>query len=268
MMSIAESLRTHLPFMRRYARALTGSQERGDAYIRSVLEVLVADPSALPQGMDMRVALYRMLSALWSASRVDIDEDARASEIWETTADEKLRALPPAARQAFVLVSVEGFSIPDTATVLDVSQEHVDALLDSAAKDIAVQVSTQVLIIEDEPMIALELEQIVEDLGHGVTAIARTQSEAVAAYDANQPGLVLADIQLADGTSGIDAVNDFLGRPETAPPVIFITAYPERLLTGDRPEPTFLITKPFSPNMIKAIVSQALFFNGAAEAVA
>ena len=266
-MSVAASLKTHLPLMRRYARALTGSQDRGDSYIRTVLEVLVADSSALPRGMDVRVALYRMLSMVWASSRVDIDEDAR-SPGWEANADSRLSALPPAARQAFVLISVEGFTIADTALILDVDEDHVRTLLDAAARDIAAQVSTDVLIIEDEPMIALELEQIVTDLSHGVTGIARTRDEAIAAYNAKRPGLVLADIQLADGTSGIDAVNDFLGRPEGAPPVIFITAYPERLLTGDRPEPTFLITKPFSPEMIKAIVSQALFFDGVAEAVA
>jgi hypothetical protein len=70
---------------------------------------------------------------------------------------------------------------------------------------------------------------------------------------------VLADIQLADGSSGIEAVNDILGI--SGVPIVFITAYPERLLTGERPEPTFLITKPFAPENVKAITSQALFFD-------
>jgi CheY-like chemotaxis protein len=72
---------------------------------------------------------------------------------------------------------------------------------------------------------------------------------------------VLADIQLADGSSGIDAVKDILARLDV--PVIFITAFPERLLTGERPEPTFLITKPFQRSTVKAAISQALFFNAA-----
>jgi len=266
-MSVAASLKTYLPFMRRYARALTGSQDRGDAYIRAVLETLVADPTTMPQGMDPRAALYRMLSTLWSSSRVGGQVDDRPPA-WEASADLHLSSLPPAARQAFVLISVEGFDVADTASILDTDEDHVRTLLDSAARDIAAQVSTDVLIIEDEPMIALELEQIVEQLGHAVSATTRTHAEAITAYDDHRPGLVLADIQLADGSSGIDAVNDMLGRASDAPPIIFITAYPERLLTGDRPEPTFLITKPFSPEMIKAIVSQALFFRGAAEAVA
>jgi CheY-like chemotaxis protein len=74
--------------------------------------------------------------------------------------------------------------------------------------------------------------------------------------------MVLADIQLADGSSGIDAVNDILTTFKL--PVIFITAYPERLLTGERPEPTFLITKPFQPEIVKAVISQALFFDAKA----
>ena len=44
-------------------------------------------------------------------------------------------------------------------------------------------------------------------------------------------------------------------------PVIFITAYPERLLTGAKPEPTFLIRKPYRPDEVKAVISQALFFD-------
>jgi hypothetical protein len=44
-------------------------------------------------------------------------------------------------------------------------------------------------------------------------------------------------------------------------PVVVITDYPERFLTGTPPEPAFLITKPFSDDTLKAIVSQALFFD-------
>ena len=73
-----------------------------------------------------------------------------------------------------------------------------------------------------------------------------------------QPGLILADIQLADGSSGLEAVNELLATFEA--PVIFITAFPERFLTGERPEPAFLIAKPFQPATVSAIISQALFF--------
>jgi len=124
-------------------------------------------------------------------------------------------------------------------------------------------VATDVLVIEDEPMIAMDLEGILEGLGHRVMGVARTHAEALKATSQEQPGLVLADIQLADGSSGLDAVNDMLRSFQV--PVIFITAYPDRLLTGERPEPAFLITKPYQPDTVKAIVSQALFFERKAQ---
>ena len=105
----------------------------------------------------------------------------------------------------------------------------------------------------------MDIEALVASLGHQVTEVARTHAEALAAVRRRRPGLILADVQLADGSSGISAVHDILGSLRV--PVIFITAYPERLLTGERPEPTFLISKPFRHEMVKAVISQALFFD-------
>ena len=108
-------------------------------------------------------------------------------------------------------------------------------------------------------MIAIDIETIVQSLGHRVHGIARTHDESIALFRSGSPGLVLADIQLADGSSGLEAVNELLRLREV--PVIFITAFPERLLTGERPEPTFLLTKPYQPDTVRATISQALFFD-------
>ena len=143
--------------------------------------------------------------------------------------------------------------------ILSKNQTETGALLDEASRSIVNQVATDVMIIEDEPIIAMDLEALLESLGHRVTGIARTEKEAIHLASSKRPGLVLADIQLADGSSGIDAVNKILLNIDV--PVIFITAFPERLLTGEKPEPAFLITKPFMPDMVKAVVSQALFFD-------
>ena len=178
--------------------------------------------------------------------------------IGETAVDRKLEQITPLPRQAFLLCSVEGFAPDEAAVILNTSPSNIEALIDDAGREIAAQVATDVLIIEDEPMIAMDLESIVEGLGHRVAGVARTHKEAVDAVAKEKPGLVLADIQLADGSSGLDAVNEMLGSFQV--PVIFITAYPDRLLTGERPEPAFLITKPYQPDTVKAIVSQALFF--------
>jgi CheY-like chemotaxis protein len=167
--------------------------------------------------------------------------------------------LTPRTRQAFLLNAVEGFAVGEVALILGISEAQALDLIDEAAADIADQVATTVLIIEDEPVIALDIESMVEDLGHEVIGVARTHREALAQVQRARPGLVLADIQLADGSSSLDAVNAILMQFEV--PVIFVTAYPERLLTGNKPEPAFLITKPFRSDMLKATISQALFFD-------
>jgi DNA-binding NtrC family response regulator len=157
------------------------------------------------------------------------------------------------------LVSVEGFSNAEAAQILEISEQRVDRLLQEAGTDIGRQIATDVLIIEDEPLIALELKQILQEVGHRVIAIARTRADALVAVKRSKPGLVIADIRLADGSSGLDAVNEMLG--SFAVPVVFVTAFPNRLATGNGPEPTFLIPKPFRADAVKAVVSQVLFFD-------
>lgn len=256
-MPLSQQIAPHLPYLRRFARALSGSQSGGDAYVVETLEALVADPTLFPTGVDPKLALYKVFLSLWNSVPLN-QRDVPAGSL-PTPGERYLEAITPRPRQAFLLRTVEGFSLDETATILGLAAEEVRALLDEAGREIADQVATDVLIIEDEPVIAMDLESLVEDLGHRVVAVARTHKEAVAAAAQHQPGLVLADIQLADGSSGLDAVNDMIAAFPV--PVIFITAYPERLLTGERPEPAFLITKPFQADTVKAAISQALFFD-------
>ena len=256
-MSMSSRIAPHIPYLRRYARALSGAQSSGDVYVAAVLEALIADPDLFPADQTPRISLYKLFSSLWQSLEVNIREDAPTSA-WEERASRNLKAISPLPRQAFLLVAVEGFTTNEAAHILGVGESEFSSLIDRASTDIGRQVSTEIMIIEDEPLIAMDIEQMVESLGHTVTGIARTQKEALSLFEKQQPGMVLADIQLADGSSGIDAVNDILA--QVSVPVIFITAFPERLLTGERPEPTFLVTKPFNPDMVKALISQALFF--------
>ncbi|AHB48347.1 chemotaxis protein CheY [Hyphomicrobium nitrativorans NL23] len=256
-MSLAETIAPHLPYLRRFARALTGSQESGDAYVVAVLETLVADPESFPQGQMKRVGLYKCFLKVWNS--ISVNQEPATPK---TQADRSLEAITPMPRQAFLLASVEGFTTQQIAEILDCTPETVTQLIEEAGTQIAEQTATDVLIIEDEPLISMDLEALVKDLGHRVSGVARTHREALAEVRKRKPGLVLADIHLADGSSGLDAVNEILLGFNV--PVIFITAFPERLLTGERPEPTFLITKPFEPNTVRALVSQALFFGTSA----
>ena len=144
----------------------------------------------------------------------------------------------------------------EAAGILGSSIAAVSTDIVTARQFITDSLQASVMIIEDEAIIALHIRSIVEGLGHSVTGVARTRTEAVALAEKSRPELVLADISLADGSSGIDAVKDILSAMSV--PVIFITAFPERLLTGERPEPTYLITKPFEPETVIATIGQAL----------
>lgn len=255
-MPSAQAVAQHLPFLRRYARALTGSQPSGDAYVAATLEALIEDPSALNDPAGARVALYRAFTSIWNS--LDVNGRAETPE-GGIPAEQRLIQITPLPRQAFLLVALEGFSEADAAKVLDLPDvTTLRDLVEEAGRELAAEIATDVLIIEDETFIAMDLEGLVQSLGHKVLGVARTHSEALALARTHRPGLILADIQLADGSSGLDAVNELLRSFQV--PVIFITAYPERFLTGERPEPAFLIAKPFQPATVSAVVSQALFF--------
>ncbi|QUD86859.1 anti-anti sigma factor/receiver protein PhyR [Phenylobacterium montanum] len=254
-MSLLVRLAPHLPYVRRYARALTGDQVRGDAFVRQALEALAAGRVSLDHGLTPRVGLYRAFHEVWSAEGAD----PGAAPAAEGAPARRLMRIPPRSRQAFLLTALEGFTPGEAGQILGVDFAGVDGLISEAQREIDAELATSVLIIEDEPVIAADIEGLVRELGHDVLDIAATRTEAVEAVRRQAPGLVLADIQLADGSSGIDAVKDILGQLDV--PVIFITAFPERLLTGERPEPTFLITKPFQPETVKAAIGQALFFH-------
>ncbi|MCA1956319.1 response regulator [Zymomonas sp.] len=258
-MPLGQQIAPYLPLLRRYARALTGDQTSGDRLVRATLEAIIAAPEIFPHDVDPRLGLYTVFHRLWqqhtaSLSAANHDEEGKAGIAYS-----RLAPITPKSRQALLLTAMEGFSPKDAAYLMDVSEDQIDAWLQEAISEIDRQIHSKVLIVEDEPIIAFDIESLVRDLGHDVIGIATTRDEAVSMAKLNPPGLILSDIQLADDSSGIDAVQDIL--KEIDVPVIFITAFPERLLTGERPEPTFLITKPFQVDTIKATIAQALFCN-------
>jgi CheY-like chemotaxis protein/DNA-directed RNA polymerase specialized sigma24 family protein len=258
-MSMADQIAVQLPYLRRYARALTGSQTSGDTYVRATLEAALADQQLLDQIGGGRVALYTAFNRIWSTGHVETAAAETASGgVHEQAAKERLSHVTPAHRQALLLTTLEDFTVEEAAQILDTTPANVDAMVVQAINEIESETTTDVLIIEDEPLISMQLEGLVTDLGHNVIGTAATRAQALEIFAEHPAGLVLADIQLADGSSGIDAVEDLLKFGDL--PVIFITAYPEKLLTGERPEPTYLVTKPFQESTVRAAISQALFF--------
>jgi CheY-like chemotaxis protein len=258
-MPLGEQVANNLPYLRRYARALTGSQSTGDAFVRQTLEAALADDDLKASLADGRVPLYRAFNKIWASAHMEVAGAGTGADGHEAAAHDRLSTITPLNRQALLLTTLEDFSIDQAAEIMDLDSDSVQKLVQEAVEEIDRESATSVLIIEDEPLISMQLEDLVTSLGHEIcgTAATRTQAQEVVAQ--RTPGLVLADIQLADGSSGLDAVDDILAIDSV--PVIFITAYPERLLTGDRPEPTYLVTKPFKEATVRTAISQALFFN-------
>ncbi|SFI47966.1 response regulator [Jannaschia pohangensis] len=253
---LSDQIAQDLPYLRRYARALTGSQASGDRYAIATLEAILQDRSLFEGELKPRVALYRCFHAIWSSSGATMSE---GSGDGNRRAQALLAALQPNTREALLLSTVEEFGIEDISNIMDTDRDDVRHLIATARKDMESNTRGRVMVIEDEPIIAADISAIVEDLGHDIIGVARTRTEAVEMGASERPDLILADIQLADNSSGIDAVNDLLASMPDIP-VIFITAFPERLLTGDRPEPAFLISKPYREEQVQSAVSQAMFF--------
>lgn len=247
----------NLPYLRRYARALTGSQLTGDRYAAATLEAILADSDETMDMPNVKVALFRAFHMVWSSAGAPVGE---ADTTLSARAQAHMEGLTPNTREALLLHAIEGFTTAEIGTIMAVETREAADFIDIARREMENSVAGSVLVIEDEAIIAMDIAAIVTDIGHRVTGIARTRTEAVQLAASERPDLILADIQLADQSSGIDAVNDILAQFEDIP-VIFITAFSERLLTGKRPEPAFLITKPFTEEQLRSAVSQAMFFS-------
>lgn len=241
---IGPQLAPHLPYLRRYARILTGSQASGDHFVRASLEAITEEDlrQEIPPS---KLLLFMMFHRFWNPHRASIQDNHFP-----------IPGLHAIGREALLLTAVEEFTAAEAGQILALGEETIEAVVQSAESTIAKAIRSNVLIIEDEPLIAMHLEQLVTNLGHEVTGNATTKQGAIALAKRSPPDLVLADIQLADGSSGVEAVNEILDLFDV--PVVFVTAYPERLLTGSRSEPTYLVSKPFSPDALHATIGAAL----------
>lgn len=255
---ITTAIGTYLPYLRRYARALTGTQSSGDAYAAATLEAILEDRSIFDTQISAKSALFKTLHMMWIST--DTSDPGDVPTGIEGAAQRHLAKLTANTREALLLHTIEEFSHAEIADIMSIDESEAIHLIDIAHREMADSVSGRILIIEDEAIIAMDLESLVSDMGHKVTGIARTHSGAVTLGRSERPDMILADIQLADNSSGIDAVNELLGEFGDMP-VIFITAFPERLLTGNKPEPAFLIAKPYTEDQVRSAVAQAMFFS-------
>ena len=264
MTDLSREIIRHIPFLRRYARALTGTQEQGDHYVKASLGSLLEDPAKLAANIPLRLQLFKFFhDSFQSAAGAAPGADGVDPALSPLPMQLHLTQLPSRERQVLLLSTIEGFAAHDVGFILGIAEPEAARLLERAKTDLMQQSRTAVLVIEDEPIIAFDIAGTVIEMGHQVIGPAATKSEAVAAAEAKRPGLILADIQLDDGSSGIDAVREILDLFDV--PVIFVTAFPERLLTGETTEPAFLVAKPFEPDVLKITIAQALYTRRAVE---
>ncbi|WP_291365958.1 PhyR family response regulator anti-anti-sigma factor [Acetobacter sp. UBA5411] len=227
-----------LPYARRYARALTGSQSRGDLLVAESLRDLVTQPAGK---LSARLELYRVISR-------------KAANLEEEYKQPHTLSFPQ--RLLLLLTALEGLSSSQAANVLALDEGVAAQQIAEAHKIIRSVSQTSILIIEDEPIIAMDIEDLIIHCGHTVAGIAHTQSDAIALAKETKPGLILADINLGEGGNGMEAVAEIM--KSMTVPVIFVTAYPECLLTGNTVEPAFVITKPFEPLTLAIATYQAI----------
>lgn len=254
-----------LPFLRRYARALTGSQQTGDRYAATTLEALLTDKAIFDTASTPKIALFGAFHRIWTSLGRPVEDEETGLG---AQAQMHLSRLTANTREALLLNTIEEFTASEIAEIMETDTDEVQELIAIAERELEQSVAGKILVIEDEAIISLHIKKIVTELGHNVTGVARKHKDAVRLAAAQRPDLILSDIQLADGSSGVEAVNEILAEAGNIP-VIFITAFPERLLTGERPEPAFLITKPYTEDQVRSAVSQAMFFasSGVIEAI-
>ncbi|GHA44107.1 two-component response regulator [Amylibacter ulvae] len=252
----AASIADNLPYLRRYARALTGNQQTGDRFAEATLEAIIADAEAAARYANPKVALFGAFHSIWSSTGAPVSNTDTALE---ARAHEHMQDLTTNTREAILLHVIEGFSFTNIGLIMGVSAKEAEENVSIALSEMANSFSGKIMIIEDEAIIAMDLQGIISQMGHANTGVARTHTAAVELSKKERPNLILADIQLADNSSGIEAVSEILGALGDIP-VIFITAFPERLLTGERREPAFLIAKPYTEEQVSLAISQAMFF--------
>lgn len=247
-----------VPRLRRYVRVLAGDTPTASVLTREAAKA--ANPLSIRgDRVGMSIEMYRAVSRLWRS--LGALAYGAQSRIDNRSAPEQRRIarMSPSAREAYLLTSMEGFTPLQAAMIIGVSEAEILTLIEQAKAEADSQDAARVVIIEDEFLIARDLEQIVLSLGHAVVGRARSRSAALDLFPSCKPDLVLADIQLADDSSGIDAVNDILHELGGVP-VIFITAFPARLIGAHRPAPTFMVGKPYDPREVRSAIAQVLYF--------
>lgn len=252
MESTIEVISRYLPSLRRFSRAAVGNQAAGDALVREAIPALVAAADGWSPGvLDLRGVLFAALARTIRESSIIAFPNPTGAPL-----SQALATLSPPERDALLLTSLEGFTEQEASAILSTTPASLREWL-AAARDVLRRLEpARVLIIEDDDLIAEAMARIVTTMGHSVVHRAVAESDALNAARESAPHLVLADIQLGEGGDGLNAAQAIVA--QTPVPVIFVTGFPERLLTGEAPEPAFVVSKPYREETLRTAIGQAL----------
>ena len=248
---IEQAVYKYLPILRLFGRSISGNQRIGDKFVAATVKYL-ADHIVMPDNLSVKTYAFRVLVRHWNdmADIVLTGDDAGIK---------KFSNLTPVHRQAYIMHVICGLEVFEVAEALSVTVSEVRSIFVRAGREITEQkkLMARILIVEDERLIQLEFATIITQLGHTVVGVAENRSEAIEIINDQDVDLILCDIQLKGGDSGLDLMTEILATKTI--PFIVATAFPERFLTGSGPEPAFLVAKPFSSEQIALAITQALF---------
>lgn len=246
----------HLPELRRYAFLVTGAKDAGDDLVEACLRMVLDRPERAGE-KNPRVGVFR----LFHVANADLPVRQRPDPSLRWGLQERvfnhLLALPRQERAILTLRGSLGFSEEEIGQILELAPRTVRDVLIRTRARLAKAALAQILIIEDDFLIASEIASIVQQSGQEVCGPAATYDEAVRWADQCEPALVLADVQLRDGQfAGIEAAQDI--RRQHGAPVIFITAYPDRLTRAPAFTPLTVLSKPLDYLALRRTINSSL----------
>jgi CheY-like chemotaxis protein len=259
----AARLLAHLPYLRRYARALTGDGGVGDGLVGHAIAHLLKepDPSVTPEQADRetdreagradRGALYALLNRLFDAS------GGHPVATGRHPMEAALARLPEVERRIYLLTALEGLPADRAGAVLGLEETAARDHLARAQEAMRDGLVATVMIVEDDAVIAFDLAETVRGMGHTVCGTAATMGAALATAESFRPTLALMDLRLAHGDSGISTAQALRHRSDL--PIIFVTAFADELHRRGLEHLGPVIRKPFTREEIESAITRAVF---------
>lgn len=242
--------RPPLGVVRQFSRAVFADRLIGDELMRMTMTRVSIDPASSSS------SVVDVMGAFLHSWRMALKERPSSPVLFSDAAlIDALPEPPDDARLLLLMVDVMGLMPQQAAQVIGLSEDP-KSVLRRARHDLRIEKKATAVVVEDEPLIAADIRAILERLGVEVAGEASSAEEAVKVAAESRPDVILADYNLDGRDTGIDAVMRINETHDC--PVVFITGFPDRVLQGEEIEPDFVISKPYTPDNVRAAVVHCL----------